>query len=95
MQNSTFIVALSQFTTLSKNQAVEGGGGAVFWGYDDLETSPEIAEAYSDAGHSNTALYGAYIATPGRILAASKSSYNAYSGVAMSADSIVVELLDE
>ena len=89
-QSTSFEVVLptSARTALSENAASQGGGGAMFW--EDKE--PENLETYRT--NSNTALYGDYAATPARVLSATSHSYNAFSGLAVTADDATMALVD-
>ena len=93
-QSTPFTVMLSPSarTNVSSNKALQGGGGAMFWNDVPLERVERYRER---ARESNVALYGAFIATPARNLTTMHDSYHAYSGRAMSAGPITVELKDE
>ena len=92
-QSTAFTVALprSARTAFSENKASSGGGGAIFW----TDEPPTHTERYRNESTSNKALYGPFVGTPARSLAATASSYDADSGRIMDIDPIVVELHDE
>jgi len=92
IQSTTFDVVLptSARTHFAENKALRGGGGAIFW-----ETiPPRNSERYRNQSDPNTAIYGAFAATPARTLAATGTSYDAISGVSMVTDPITVQITD-
>ena len=71
------------------NKALQGGGGAVFW----ENASPGQLESYRNES-DNAAMYGDYAATPARTISASRDNYDAVSGHEMSANGIMLDLMD-
>ena len=91
-QTTSFMVTSpsSARTAFSENKASTGGGGALFW----YDASPENVETYRSDSDSNTAVYGDFIATPGRSLSSTSSSYDTTSGDSMTADPVTVQITD-
>ena len=81
---------LSARTTFSENRAPQGGGGALFW----EDSPPGNLNNYRNESESNTALYGAYVATPARTLLARNHSFKTTSGDSMATDPVTIELKD-
>ena len=85
----TVVLPLSARTAFTDNKAAHGGGGAVFW----EKFPPKNIKNYLDESTSNLALYGDFVATPARELAATNHSYRIISGNSMT-DPVTVELRD-
>ena len=91
-QSATFSVTLptSSHTRFAENSASRGGGGAVFW----ENAPPGHIESYRQDSDSDSAMYGDFIASPPRALSTTHSIYNGTPGLSMTADPIIVDLLD-